>query len=211
VQAALTGHLVLSTIHTNNAIGIVPRLLDMGVEPYLIPPVLVLGVAQRLVRTLCPGGGKKVKVEGSMAEMLKNQFQDLPAEYQKEIPPLDEVYLKDPTPDCPAGTRGRVAVFEMYEMTPELERAILANKPEDEMFAIVRKNGMLTMKEDAIIKSAKGVIPFEEVNTLGGEFELPEEAPVLDTQKTPEVLGADINDEDAKEEKVIDTQKVIET
>lgn len=58
VQAALTGHLVLSTIHTNNAIGIVPRLLDMGVEPYLIPPVLILGMAQRLVRTLCPGGGK---------------------------------------------------------------------------------------------------------------------------------------------------------
>ena len=61
VQAALTGHLVLSTIHTNNAIGIVPRLLDMGVEPYLIPPVLVLGMAQRLTRTLCPGGEKNVQ------------------------------------------------------------------------------------------------------------------------------------------------------
>ncbi|MEK7613176.1 MAG: GspE/PulE family protein [Patescibacteria group bacterium] len=174
VQAALTGHLVLSTIHTNNAVGIVPRLLDMGVEPYLIPPVLILGMAQRLVRTLCEGGGKKMKVEASMEAMFKDQFADLPAELHKAIPPLNEVYLRDPTPECPSGTRGRVAVFEMFDMTPDLEHAILANKPEDEIFAIVRKQGMLTMKEDAIIKSAQGKVPFEEVNTLGGEFELPE-------------------------------------
>src|SRR6185503_7558039 len=151
VQAALTGHLVLSTIHTNNSVGIIPRLLDMGVEPYLIPPVLILGMAQRLVRTLCPGGGKKVKVEGSMEVMLNKQFDDLPAEYKKEIPPFDEVYLKDPNPECPSGTRGRVAVYEMFDMNTELERAILANKPEDEIFSIVRTKGMLTMKEDAII------------------------------------------------------------
>lgn len=181
VQAALTGHLVLSTIHTNNAIGIVPRLLDMGVEPYLIPPVLVLGMAQRLTRTLCPGGGKKVKVDESTKKMFSDEFKDLPPEYAKDIPPLNEVYRLDPTPDCPSGTRGRIAVFEMFDMNSDLERAILANKPEDEMFAIVRKNGMLTMKEDAIIKSAQGIVPFEEVNTLGGQFEL--ESPVA-------ILGA---------------------
>src|ERR1700686_2983129 len=97
VQAALTGHLVLSTIHTNNSVGIVPRLLDMGVEPYLIPPVLILGMAQRLVKTLCKGSGKKVPVTGSMEVMMKDQFKDLPAEFQKAIPPLTEVYLKNPT------------------------------------------------------------------------------------------------------------------
>lgn len=181
VQAALTGHLVLSTIHTNNAIGIVPRLLDMGVEPYLIPPVLILGMAQRLVKTLCPKGGKKMKVEGATKEMLKKQFADLPAEYQKEIPALDEVYRIDQTPDCPSGTRGRVAVYEMFDMNTELEKAILANKSEEDLYNLVRKGGMLTMKEDAIIKSAQGIVPFEEVNTLGGEFELEDvlpEAPV---------------------------------
>ncbi len=83
VQAALTGHLVLSTIHTNNSVGIVPRLLDMGVEPYLIPPVLILGMAQRLVRTLCPGGGKKMQVDSSMKKMLDAQFTDLPRGIQK--------------------------------------------------------------------------------------------------------------------------------
>ena len=186
VQAALTGHLVLSTIHTNSAIGIVPRLLDMGVEPYLLPPVLILGMAQRLTRTLCEGGGRKVAVDQSTKEMLVAQFADLPPEYKKDLPPLHEVYRLDPTPECPSGTRGRIAVFEMFDMTLELERAILANKPEDEMFSIVRKNGMLTMKEDAIIKSAQGTIPFEEVNTLGGEFELgaPE---ALDIQAPPPV------------------------
>ncbi len=179
VQAALTGHLVLSTIHTNNAIGIVPRLLDMGVEPYLIPPVLILGVAQRLVRTLCPGGGKRIPVEGSMKEMITQEFADLPQEYRKDIPTFDEVYRMDPNPDCPSGTQGRVACFEVFDMTAELETAILGRKPEDELRSIVRKEGMLTMKEDAMIKAANGIVPFEEVNTLGGEFDLEEEiAPI---------------------------------
>jgi type II secretory ATPase GspE/PulE/Tfp pilus assembly ATPase PilB-like protein len=189
VQAALTGHLVLSTIHTNNSVGIIPRLLDMGVEPYLIPPVLILGMAQRLVKTLCPGGGKKTPVEGSMKEMMEKQFADLPKEFHKDIPPLNEVYRLEQTPDCPAGTRGRIAAFEMFNMNLELERAILANKPEDELFSIVRKSGMLTMKEDAIIKAAQGVIPFEEVNTLGGEFELAEAAEVV--PPPPLALGED--------------------
>jgi len=178
VQAALTGHLVLSTIHTNNAIGIVPRLLDMGVEPYLIPPVLILGIAQRLVKTLCPGGGKKIKVEGSVEAMLKEQFADLPEEFQKDVPSLAEMSLINQTADCPSGTRGRIAAFEMFDMNLELEKAILANKSEDDLYKIVRKGGMLTMKEDAIIKSAQGTVPFEEVNTLGGEFELDEPAEV---------------------------------
>jgi len=198
VQAALTGHLVLSTIHTNNAVGIIPRLLDMGVEPYLIPPVLILGMAQRLVKTLCKGGGKKVPVEGSMEVMMKNEFKDLPEQYQKDIPPLKEVYLKNPTADCPAGTRGRIAVYEMFDMNVDLERAILANKPEDDIFNIARKNGMLTMKEDAIIKAANGVIPFEEVNTLGGQFELPEELPEFDTTK-PVAIDEESADTDSKD------------
>ncbi len=175
VQAALTGHLVLSTIHTTNSIGIVPRLLDMGVEPYLIPPVLILGMAQRLVRTLCPGGGKKVPLDGSMQEMIRQEFADLPEEHRKEIPDLSQVYRIDPNPDCPSGTRGRVGVYEMFDMNVELERAILANKSEDDLFNIVRKNGMITMKEDAIIKSTEGIVPFEEVNTLGGQFDLGDE------------------------------------
>lgn len=190
VQAALTGHLVLSTIHTNNAVGIVPRLLDMKIEPYLIAPVLILGMAQRLVRTLCPGGGTKVSVEGSMKMMLQKEFADLPSEFTSLVPKLDEVYRLHPTPECPSGISGRIAVSEIFEMSSELEHCILDNAPEEKMFAAVRKYGMLTMKEDAIIKAVEGVIPFEEVNTLGGEFELPETADTAPlVSAAPQVLN----------------------
>src|SRR5512145_2835490 len=69
IQAALTGHLVLSTIHTNSAIGVIPRLIDMGVDPYLIAPTLVLAMAQRLVKTLCPESSTEIPIEGSMKLM----------------------------------------------------------------------------------------------------------------------------------------------
>ena len=174
IQAALTGHLVLSTIHTNNAIGIIPRLLDMGVKSYLIPPVLILGMAQRLVKTLCPGGGRKVPVDASTAKMIEEEFKDLPEEFKVKLPKITEVYRLAPTPECPSGTKGRIAAFEAFEMSTELERAILAGDSEEKMFSIIRKSGMLTMREDAIIKASKGIIPFEEVNTLGGVFDLEE-------------------------------------
>ncbi len=194
VQAALTGHLVLSTIHTNNSVGILPRLLDMGVEPYLIPPVLILGMAQRLVRTLCPGGGRQVPVESSMQQMLTEEFADLPEEYRKQVPPLNSVYRKNPTPECPSGTRGRVGVYEMFDMNIELEKAILANKGEDDLSKIVRKGGMLSMKEDAIIKSMQGIVPFEEVNSLGGQFDLDDAAvaAAAAAAPAPEKIGDDI-------------------
>ncbi|HVY72669.1 MAG TPA: GspE/PulE family protein [Candidatus Paceibacterota bacterium] len=191
VQAALTGHLVLSTIHTNNSIGIIPRLLDMGVEPYLIPPVLILGMAQRLTKRLCKDSGTKVSPDKSMQKMLIEEFADLPDEYRKDLPSLDTIYRVNPTADCPTGTEGRIAVMEIFDMNPELERAILANKPEEDMYSIVRKHGMLTMKEDAIIKSAQGIIPFEEVNTLGGQFDLDDEAKPPEPPVPQDVEGVD--------------------
>jgi hypothetical protein len=155
------------------------------------------------VRTLCEGGGKKIPVDGSMKQMLTEQFADLPAENKKEVPELNEVFRMDPTPECPSGTRGRVGVYEMFDMNIELERAILANKPEDELYSIVRKSGMLTMKEDAIIKSAQGLVPFEEVNTLGGQFDLGEVEAAIDAEAVaapaPEKLGEDVAAADATE------------
>ena len=171
VQAALTGHLVLSTIHTNNALGVVPRLLDMGIDPYLIPPTLILAIAQRLVRTLCPGTGKAMPVEGSMKAMLEKQFDDLPAQYRKELPPLQKLYAAAPSGECPTGMRGRIAAFEVLEMEADIERLILSGEVSEEVLQKkARENGFLTMKEDAIVKSAQGIIPFEEANTLGGDF-----------------------------------------
>lgn len=166
IQAALTGHLVLSTIHTNSAAGIVPRLIDMGVDPYLIAPTLICGMAQRLVRTLCPGGGKSLPIEGSVKEMVEKQFEDLPKEFRSEIPEAKEMFLASPTPECPTGMRGRAAVVEVYEMNRELEQIILKNPTENAVYDCVRKQGMITMKEDALIKAMKKEIPFEEINKL---------------------------------------------
>jgi type IV pilus assembly protein PilB len=166
VQAALTGHLVFSTLHTNNAAGVIPRLIDMGVDPYLIAPTLVLAIAQRLVSLLCPGGGKPIPVEGSVKGIIDRQFADLPAEFKSKIPFSDKVYDIMPMPDCPKGTRGRIAVFETFAMDKEIEHTILTNPTELEISKILRKKGMFSMKEDAIIKAFKREIPFEEVNKL---------------------------------------------
>ena len=166
VQAALTGHLVLATIHTNNAVGVIPRLIDMGVDPYLIAPTLILTMAQRLVRTLYPGTGKAVPVEGSIKAMLERQFQDLPEEYKKDLPKFEFTYEPEPTAECPTGTKGRIAVFEAFKMNKEIEKIILTNPNERDIFESLRKKGMLNMKEDAIIKALNKQIPFSEVDTL---------------------------------------------
>jgi type IV pilus assembly protein PilB len=166
VQAALTGHLVLSTIHTNTATGVVPRLIDMGVDPYLIPPTLILTMAQRLVRKICPGTGKPLKIEGSIKAMIDDQFKDLPEIFKNTIPKTDDVLNLEQTSTCPSGTKGRAAVFEMFEMDHEIEKIILTNPVESEVYKIARQKGMITMKEDAIIKALNKEIPFEAVNDL---------------------------------------------
>jgi len=166
VQAALTGHLVLSTIHTNNAIGVIPRLIDMGVDPYLIAPTLVVAIAQRLAVTLCPGGGKDVPVVDSLKIMIDKQFEDLPPEFKKDIHIPKAIKEIEPTPDCPNGTRGRVAVFEMFEIDKEIEQIILKDPTEVAIGKVARRKGMLSMKEDALLKAFRGEIPLEEVNKL---------------------------------------------
>ncbi len=166
VQAALTGHLVLSTIHTNNAIGVIPRLVDMGIDPYLIAPTVILSVAQRLVTRLCEDGGEAVPVEGSIKVMIDKEFADLPDEFRKNITIGKNVYKIKPTPTCPTGTKGRIAVAEVFAMDKDLEHVVLTNPTEEEIYKLLRRKGMLTMKEDALIKSFAKIVPFEEVGRL---------------------------------------------
>lgn len=166
IQAALTGHLVLSTIHTNTAVGVIPRLIDMGIDPYLIAPTLILAIAQRLALGLCPEAGVPMSVEGSIQVMIDKQFEDLPENFKSEIEFTDKVYKAGESADCPNGTRGRVAVMEVMEMGKDLEDLILKGANEIEIAKLVRAKGMITMKEDAIIKAMHKLIPFEEVNML---------------------------------------------
>jgi len=165
VQAALTGHLVFSTIHTNNAAGVIPRLIDMGVDPFLIAPTVILAIAQRLT-ALLHGEGRPVPVEGSIKMIIDKAFQDVPPEFKKNIVIPDKIYEPKPTADCPKGTRGRTAVFEILKMDKELEQVILKNPTEGEIMRVARRQGMLTMHEDGLLKAFKKVIPFEEVNKI---------------------------------------------
>lgn len=171
IQAALTGHLVISTLHTNNAIGAIPRLVDMGVDPYLIAPTLILSVAQRLARMTCPSSRKLVPMEESVKVQVEEQMKDLPAEFKKDIGITNEMYDTVPSSECPNGTKGRIAVFEMFKVDKEMQNVILKNPVNEEIYKVARKKGMLMMREDAMLKSLKGVIPFREVYNFNNENE----------------------------------------
>ena len=167
IQAALTGHLVLSTIHTNNAIGVIPRLIDMGIDPYLIAPTLKMTIAQRLARKICPGTGTPESVEKSIKMMFDSEFNSLPEKYRSRIPEYKQVLHPEPTPECASGTKGRTAVMEVLEISPKIQELILNSGSEEDIYQEARRQGFMSMKEDAIIKCLEGLIPYEEVNIFG--------------------------------------------
>lgn len=171
VQAALTGHLVLSTLHTNNAIGAIPRLIDMGIDPYLIAPTLILSIAQRLALKTHPSSRKLVPMDPSIKLQIEEQLKDLPDEFRKTIEIKDEMYDTVPSEECPSGTRGRMAIFEMFKVDKEVQSVILKNPTEAEIYKTARRKGMLMMREDAILKSIQGLIPFKEVYNFSNESE----------------------------------------
>ncbi len=167
IQAALTGHLVFSTIHTNTAVGVIPRLIDMEVDPFLIAPTLIMAMGQRLVRKICPTSKRAIPLEGSMRKMIDEEFADLPEEARKRLP-LDakEIYDVEPSPECSSGTRGRMAVFEILKVDKDIEKVILTSGSDQDIWKMARQKGMTTMKEDALIKSIRGEVPFTEANYL---------------------------------------------
>ncbi len=166
IQAALTGHLVLSTLHTNSSVGVVPRLIDMGVDPYLIAPTLILSTAQRLVKRACKEGLVEVPMDESTKTMIEKEIQDLPDNLKIGFKNKQTMYNVNPTPECPDGTKGRLAVCEMFEIDSEIERIILSSPNEQDIYQAVRKKGMITMKEDGITKALEGKVPMQEIFAL---------------------------------------------
>lgn len=171
IQAALTGHLVISTLHTNNAIGAVPRLVDMGVDPYLIAPTLIVSIAQRLARMTCPSSRKLVPMDPGILKQVEEQMKDLPEEFKKDLSLKKEMYETVPSEECPSGTRGRIAVFEMFKVDKEMQAVILKNPTNEAIYKSARSKGMLMMREDAMLKSLDGIIPFTEVYNFNNEKE----------------------------------------
>jgi type IV pilus assembly protein PilB len=195
IQAALTGHLVLSTIHTNNAIGVVPRLIDMGVDPYLIAPTLKLAIAQRLARRVYKDTGRTEPVSKSMQVMMDETFKTLPKKHHDRIPAGRTVVHPQPSPQSATGLKGRVAIMEVLEVNDEIQELILKNGSEEQMFNVARAHGFMTMQEDAIIKALNHVIPYEEMNAFGSkagvEFVVTDdEAPAVDNPAPVESASA---------------------
>jgi type IV pilus assembly protein PilB len=166
IQAALTGHLVFSTLHTNTSSGVIPRLIDMDVDPYLIAPTLIMALGQRLLRTINPESRGPIPLTESMRMMIEKQFSDLPKSARDLITIPDTVYEAIPSPACPSGTKGRTAVFEFLKMDRDLEHIILTNPVEQAIYDAARAKGMLMMKDDALLKAFAGIIPFDEVNNI---------------------------------------------
>ena len=162
IHAALTGHLVLSTLHTNNAAGVVPRLVDMGIDPYLISPTLLMVIGQRLVKKLCPDAKKEKLLEGAFKEITQNELKNMPDEARKKITSFDKTYEGISSPNCPMGSRGRIGIFEVLYKTPSLESLILTKPSEQDILKESRKQGMITIKEDGLMKALNGLISFDE-------------------------------------------------
>lgn len=166
-QAALTGHVVLSTLHTNDAIGVVPRLVDMGVEPYLIPSTLNVAAAQRLLRRLCQDCKLQVKANTAETKIIDEAIAQMPAEYQQLAAKSYTIYkpnLENPCKQCGGKAfKGRIGIFEMMEMTPEFEKIILGKISETDMRTEAKRQGMITMFQDGILKVLKGVVSLEEL------------------------------------------------
>ncbi|MEK7503215.1 MAG: GspE/PulE family protein [Patescibacteria group bacterium] len=163
IHAALTGHLVFSTLHTNNAIGVIPRLIDMGVDPYLIAPTLNLAIAQRLVRKLCDESRDEVAIEGSVKDAIMEEVREMPETVQKSLKIPPKVYRAKPSAICPSGPKGRLALFEILSMTKSLEKLILSKPSETDVEEEAKKQGMVTLKQNGIMRVLEGKIGLEEL------------------------------------------------
>ena len=166
VHAALTGHLVLSTLHTNNAIGVIPRLIDLGISPFLIPYSLSIAIAQRLVRRLCDKCKREVKPTKEIRDLILKEVEELPEEEKKKIkiPQNFKIYEAVGCDEChKIGFSGRIGIFEVLEMTKNLEEIILKEPSEAKILEEARRQGMITMRQDGILKVLKGITTIEEV------------------------------------------------
>ncbi len=167
-HAALTGHIVLSTLHTNDAIGVIPRLVDMGVSGFLLPSSLNVAIAQRLVRRLCVECKKEIAPPQKVKEMIEKEISLIPEETRKEYSAILAKGIKIwQAPGCKfcanKGTKGRIAIFEAIYMTPQLEKIIIEGPTESKIIEESRRQGMINMRQDGFLKVLEGLISMEEV------------------------------------------------
>ncbi len=173
VHAALTGHLVLSTLHTNSAAGTLPRLLDMNIEPYLIASTVNVIIAQRLVRKICPDCKEKYRLDSSTMAVLRKQFnlkRILEILKSKKLVPQKSNFSdiafsrgKGCSRCRKEGYRGRIGIFEVVEVDEEIGNLLAQRPTTDQLEAKTRQKGMIFMYEDGFIKTVQGLTTIDEV------------------------------------------------
>ena len=171
INAALTGHLVLSTLHTNSAAGAIPRLLDMQAEAFLIASTINIIIAQRLVRRLCKAKEKYTLNEHQLKDLSKNVDLDRMLQILKEEKVVEKnakwkdipFYRPKESQECPEGYSGRIGIHEVLNMSEAIKELVMKNATSDDIENQAKKEGMFTMFEDGIIKAAQGITSIEEV------------------------------------------------
>ncbi len=169
INASLTGHLVISTIHTNNAAGAVPRFLAMGVQPFLLSPALNAIIGQRLVRKICPSCKLEDKIDNDTMTKILNLLSKIPVSSagkveEKELHNL-KFYKGQGCPACHGlGYKGRIGIYEILTLTPAMEKVILSGKVSGhEIEELAVGDGMITMVQDGLLKAKDGITTVEEV------------------------------------------------
>ena len=166
IHAGLTGHVVLSTLHTNSAVGVIPRLIDLDIKPYLIPPAMNIAIAQRLVRKLCPNCKEKIRPKKKIKEMILKEVEALPEKVKSKSQPDSgfQIYKAVGCKKCnESGYVGRIGIYEVLVMTEELSDIVLSTPSEVEIAKEARRQGMLTMRQDGVLKVLEGITTVEEV------------------------------------------------
>ncbi|MFA4931156.1 MAG: GspE/PulE family protein [Patescibacteria group bacterium] len=164
-QASLTGHLVLCTLHTNNAAGALPRLIEMGVKPYLIISSINLVIAQRLVRKICPQCKIEYEPDQLVREEMQKLFDQIPDFKRRghaSIP--TKLFKGQGCPTCNnTGFKGRIAVIETFVVTPKIEEVVLKQLALSTLQKVATEEGMLTMEQDGLLKVLSGITTIDEV------------------------------------------------
>lgn len=165
INAALTGHFVLSTLHTNSAAGAFPRLLDLGINPKVISSAVNVAMAQRLIRRLCPICKKEVPIDASKKEIILKKLSDLPEGV--EVPQTEKMWEAVGCDKCSGlGYKGRLGIFEIIMMSEKLNEVINQNPSEVEIENASREQGLPNMIQDGLIKVLNGTTTLEEVSRV---------------------------------------------
>jgi type II secretory ATPase GspE/PulE/Tfp pilus assembly ATPase PilB-like protein len=168
INAALTGHLVFTTLHTNTAIEAITRLINMGIKPYMLAPSLNLVVSQRLVRKVCPYCATKKDPDyaesAEITEAIKrinDMDPTMKLDFHRQIPQIVGCDHCNGT-----GYIGRVAIVEVFDVSEDIKKMIVEGKDAITIYAEARENGFLTMKEDGIIKMLEGLTTLDELRRV---------------------------------------------